>query len=209
MNAFLISCLPIISIHFLAVISPGPDFILITKNALIYPKKTGIYTALGISLGICIHLSYCIFGLDFLLIHALQFFHVLKYLGAAYLIYLGIQSWVTNVSLVNNHKTGMQETLMLSNAKAIWQGFLCNVLNPKVGLFFIGLFTVIIKRDTPIWEQLIYGILMVNVTFIWFTCVACFIARPNIHARIQAIQPIAMKTLGLLLVIMGLLLFLW
>src|SRR3990167_10850400 len=74
-----------------AVISPGPDFAIVTRNALRHSQNTGIMTALGIATGTLIHVSYCILGLAIIISKSLLIFNIIKYIGASYLIYLGVK----------------------------------------------------------------------------------------------------------------------
>src|SRR5690242_773964 len=76
----------------LAAISPGPDFALVVKNSLAYKRTAGIYTALGVSCSLGIHATYSILGLAIIISKSLLLFSLIKYLGAAYLIYIGAQS---------------------------------------------------------------------------------------------------------------------
>jgi RhtB (resistance to homoserine/threonine) family protein len=205
MHTFLVSFLTVASLQFLALISPGPDFAMVTRNALLYPRREAIYTALGITLGLTIHISYCVLGFAFVLTHSLFFFNMLKYLGAAYLIYIGLKSFLPQAPSSDESR---KNTPIISTFQAMRQGFLCNLLNPKASLFFIGLFTLVIKPNTPLWQQSIYGVWMIFITFAWFSFLACFITRPLTRKRIQKIQPIAIKILGGLLILMGCILLL-
>lgn len=80
----------VISITLLAVISPGADFALVTRNSLMLSKRAGLFTAMGIGLGVLVHLSYTLLGVSLLLKQSTWLFNLLKLAGAAYLIYLGI-----------------------------------------------------------------------------------------------------------------------
>lgn len=205
MQNFLLTFLSIASLHFLAMASPGPDFILATKNALLYPKRQAILTALGISLGIVIHVSYCILGFAIIIAKSIVLFTVIKLLGACYLIYIGIKACLakdgTTDATVQNASASCAS---ISGWQALKQGFLCNLLNPKATLFFLGLFTLAIKPTTPVWARIFYGAWMVGVTFLWFTFISLLIANPHIRSRILRIQPIVTKVMGVLLVLFGL-----
>ena len=76
----------------LAAVSPGPDFAVVTKNSLLYSRKAGLFTALGVSVSLLIHAVYCILGLAIIISQSLLAFSVIKYLGAAYLIYIGFKA---------------------------------------------------------------------------------------------------------------------
>ena len=73
----------------LGAMSPGPNIVVVTKNSLTYSRKTGIYTAFGVSLGVFVHIAYCLISLSFFIAQSALLFNIIKYVGAAYLIYLG------------------------------------------------------------------------------------------------------------------------
>lgn len=75
----------------LIVISPGADFVLVLKNSVNQGRQAGIWTALGVSLAICVHISYSMLGISYLISQNEQIFDIIRYAGAAYLVYLGIK----------------------------------------------------------------------------------------------------------------------
>ena len=78
-------------ISLLGAMSPGPDFAIVTKNCLTGTFRTGVLTALGVSFALLVHVTYCLFGIALLIAETPALFLGLKYLGAAYLLYLGIR----------------------------------------------------------------------------------------------------------------------
>jgi threonine/homoserine/homoserine lactone efflux protein len=78
----------VLIIHLMAVMSPGPDFIMALRNSLTYSRKTGIYTAIGFGFGIGVHVLYCVFGLALIISTSTIAFNIIKYLGVAYLGYI-------------------------------------------------------------------------------------------------------------------------
>jgi len=162
-------------IHLLALISPGPDFIVAVKNSLTYSRKVGIFTALGFGLGITIHLFYCIGGLAILVSQSIIIFNLLKLLGAGYLIFIGLKTIISKSSrVVINNKTNKSE---ISALKAVEIGFLTNVLNPKATLSLLSLFTIVISPDTPSYILAILCAIMILSTIIWFTLVSIFFTQ--------------------------------
>ncbi len=136
-------------IHLLAVMSPGPDFAMVTRNSLVYSRKSGVYTSVGLGLGIMVHVMYCLLGIGLLISRSIILFNVIKYIGAMYLIYIGYKSLKAkpqNISEVNK-VSAMEKTLTPLNSIRI--GFLTNVLNPKATIFFLALFTQVINPGTP------------------------------------------------------------
>ena len=160
----------VFTIHMLAVMSPGPDFIMVIKNAIQYNRKTAVYTALGISLGIGVHIAYSITGVAYVLQKHENIYLTVKILGALYIIYIGVKSMLLKQSDITIKKQNNTRTLKAKEALKI--GFITNVLNPKVSLFFLSLFTVIIPPDTPAWVLLSISIMVIVVTFLWFSLIS-------------------------------------
>ena len=73
-------------------ISPGADFIMVTRNSIFYGRKAGLYSSLGISAAIWLHITYSIAGLAVIISKSILLFSILKYFGAAYLIYIGYKN---------------------------------------------------------------------------------------------------------------------
>src|SRR5438105_1483157 len=84
--------LTIAGIHLLAVMSPGPDFIMTSRNSLRYSRRTGIYTSLGLSLGTAVHITYALVGLGLLIAQSAALFNAIKLIGAAYLLFIGYKA---------------------------------------------------------------------------------------------------------------------
>lgn len=198
---YLPTFLTVAIIHFLAVVSPGPDFLLITRNSLIYSKKTGIYSALGLGLGILVHVAYCLIGIGLIISQSIVLFSVIKYLGAGYLIYIGYKSLTSRPT----HKTGenIDAKKDLDKLSAIKTGFITNVTNPKATLFFLSLFTVVIKPNTPFLIKTLMGAEMAVVTFLWFSFIAIIFSHNILTKRIVRIQHYAEKFIGILLIGLG------
>lgn len=212
MQSFWVTFLTVASLHFVTVITPGPDFAVVTKNALSYPRREAIFTVMGIAFGISVHSAYCILGLAWVITKSLLLFNLIKYLGAGYLIYLGIKIWLPQKNLAENKTNQSQNSepsLHISGWQAFKEGLLCNLLNPKATLFILGLYTLAIKPSTPDWERIFYGVWMVTVTFLWFAFVAILMTNPKVRVKIWRIQPIMVKMMGIMLIVFGLNLALW
>ena len=149
-NFYLI--LTISGIHLLALISPGPDFVMVVKNSIQYSRKIGIFTSIGFSIGILVHLFYCIVGLSLILSTNELIYNIFKILCSGYLIYMGIKSFKDNQIGNSSKKTKVDK---ISYLQAIKIGFLTNVLNPKVSLFFLSLslFNDNTKRDSYLYSN--------------------------------------------------------
>ena len=198
---YLTEFLTIAIIHFLAIMSPGPDFAMITRNSLIYSKNTGIYSSIGLALGILLHISYSLIGIGFIISKSIVLFSVIKFLGAAYLIYIGYKSLKAKPNKINSEK--LRESIDLKKSEAIKMGFLTNALNPKVTLFFLSLFTQIISPETPFIIQVLYGLEMSFMTFAWFSLVATVLSYKTIKSKFSLFQHNFEKIFEAILIALG------
>lgn len=153
----------------LLIILPGPDTAIVTKNTLTVGRLGGLKTALGGCCGLTIHTSAAVLGLSAIIVKSALLFSFFKYVGAVYLIYLGIKTiWSLrkkkDAATVDDHKLSQ-----LENKSCFKQGFLTNILNPKVAVFFLTFLPQFVDpgKDTFI-PFLIMGITYTALTAIWF-----------------------------------------
>ncbi len=189
-------------IHALALMSPGPDFAMISRSSLVYSRRTGMYSALGLALGILVHVTYSLVGIGLIISHSILLFSFIKYLGAGYLIYIGWKSLRSRPAPCQSDSQAAADK-HLPAWTALRIGFLTNVLNPKVTLFFLGLFTQVIDPGTPFWLQMCYGIWMSLVTFLWFAFVAAVLSHRMIRGQFLSVQHIVERVCGGLLIALG------
>ena len=188
-------------IHLLAVVSPGPDFVIAVRNTLTYSRRTGIWTAVGFGAGIGVHIAYSLAGLALIISQSIMLFTAIKLLGAGYLIYIGIMSIRSSSTKLDLNKKHKKTDISAFTAMKI--GFLTNALNPKATLFFLSLFTLVISPDTPLSIVGIMSTIMIVNTMLWFSLVALFLSHPRFRALFERFQSIFNKTLGGLLIALG------
>lgn len=189
----------IMSITVLAVISPGSDFAMVSRNSYLYGKKAGMLTAIGIATAVWVHVFYTVFGVSILLITFPILFHFIKILGACYLIYIGIQTYRHPVIQVNLQLT---DTL-LTSMSAFKIGFITNAFNPKTTLFVLSTFTQMVNAKTSLWIQLGYGAFMSLTHLMWFALVALLLSQTAIRHLLLAKQVHVNRIIGVILVILG------
>jgi RhtB (resistance to homoserine/threonine) family protein len=192
----------VITITLLAVISPGPDFAMVTRNSLLLSRRAGVGTALGIALGVLVHVTYTLVGVGLLIQQSMVLFQVLKLVGAAYLIYLGVKMLRTQASTPQADHAAAA----LSDAAALRTGFLTNVLNPKTTVFIVSLFMQVVQPDTPLAVQIGYGAFIALAHAAWFSLVALCFSAGAVRARLLAVRHWIDRAFGGLLVSLGLLL---
>jgi RhtB (resistance to homoserine/threonine) family protein len=188
-------------LNLMAAISPGPDFILTIRNSMLYSRRTGIYTGMGIALGLCIHLFYCAAGVGYLISRSVMLFSIIKFLGAGYLIYIGVSSILSRGSF--NSTVEEKSTTELSRTDALKMGFLTNVLNPKATLFFLSLFTFVINPKTPLYIVLIISLIIVVTALTWFTIVSVFFTQKRVQENFLKYGNIINRLFGGLLIAIG------
>lgn len=189
-------------IALLGAISPGPDFVVTTKNAISHSRRSGYFTAFGITTGILVHSSYCILGLAVIISQSLLLFSIIRYCGAAYLIYLGIKGLFTKS--IQKKLTPAIEKTGLTDKKAFSQGFIVNVINPKCILFMLSIFTLVIKPHTPYWVQIIFGLELALITGAWFCFLSYLLTHKHVNSKIQKAQKVVTKVMGAFLIGFGL-----
>ncbi len=187
----------------LAVISPGPDFLVVTRNSLLYSKRVGLATALGIALGNIWWIAASILGISVLISQTVILFNLLKWLGVAYLLYLGIKSILAKKAAEESPTTTPRASKNLGWYQGFRIGFLTNVLNPKCALFFVSFFSVVITPDTPVFLQWTYGLEIMTIAVIWFSLLATVLSLPKIQQGFQRISLWFERVTGALLLALG------
>ncbi|MFA7826472.1 LysE family transporter [Aeromonas dhakensis] len=194
--------LAVVAITFFAVISPGPDFAMVSRNSLLLSRRSGVLTALGIGAGVCVHVTYTLLGVGLLIQQSLWLFNLVKLAGAAYLIFLGIKMLRAKPATAEV----LAEQPALSSLGALRTGFLTNVLNPKTTIFIVSLFMQVVQPQTPLAVQLGYGAFIVLAHAVWFSAVAIFFSTDSVRGRLLAVRHWIDRVFGALLVGFGMLL---
>lgn len=176
--------LTIVVAHALAVASPGPDFALVLRQSLAHGRRTAVWSSIGIGCGLSVHITYCILGLGLFLKNSAIALATVKYLGAAYLAWVGFQALRARPRIGD---LDLAPDPAAPTDRAAWlNGFLVNVLNPKAALFFISLFPLAISVTTPKLIQVGYGAWMTLSTMAWFTFVSVVFTRTEVRRRFLA-----------------------
>ena len=132
------------SVSWALIIAPGPDMLYVITRGVTQGRKAGMLSAVGVIGGILVHTNAAAFGLTLILQTSAAAFLMVKYLGAVYLIYLGIKAWRDESSF--NVQTS---TSSVSFHKVFWQGVLSNVLNPKIAIFFLAFLPQFVDKGSP------------------------------------------------------------
>ncbi len=163
-------------------LTPGADTMYILGRSIAQGKKAGILSALGISTGAIFHIIFATLGLSIILAKSATAFEIVKYLGAAYLIFLGLK---TIFKKADGKFELSNESEVVNYRKIYLSGVLTNILNPKVALFFLAFLPQFID---PNYVQSSLPFLILGVTFlltgtIWCLILALFASKLSDRIR--------------------------
>ncbi|MEN3372282.1 LysE family transporter [Dechloromonas sp. ZS-1] len=155
----------VLAIHAVALISPGPDFAVVTRTAIVGGRGAGLWTAAAVCAAIGVYVLVCALGLSVVLAALPGVSSVLGGVGAAYLGWLGIQC-------LRSRGTLPEATAPAARGKAFVTGFLTNLLNPKAMLYFGSILSQVLRPELGSAETLGLAALLVAESFLWFALVA-------------------------------------
>lgn len=192
-------------------LTPGTDSVYIITRSISQGQKAGLYSVLGITSGSLIHTLLASLGLSVLLASSPMAFMIVKYIGAAYLCYLGLKMLLSQPSnavannLSKDKATGNQHKV--DNWQIYKQGVLTNLFNPKVALFFIAFFPQFIDANYAygMVSFLILGLTFASTGLIWCSCLALLAARfskklrenPSVETILNKISGVVFIGLGI------------
>lgn len=183
-------------------IMPGPDNLFVLAQSITQDKKAGIATSLGLCTGLLVHISAAVLGISAIIYQSTIIFSIVKFAGAAYLLYLAWQSF---------RAKGDPFTLQQQNTQAYIElyikGILMNILNPKVSLFFLALLPQFVNpsQGHVAFQMLILGIVFLIQALVLFSLFSIFagkvrqviIGKPAIAKRLNTIQGILFTFIGI------------
>ncbi len=190
-------------IHLLAAASPGPDFALVSRQALLQGRRAGLWVSLGIALGLGIHIAYSAAGLATLIAHSTMWMNAIKLIGGSYLLYLGYQGIRAKAQsgIIANEPAVIMD---VAAHHLVGKGFLCNALNPKAPIYFLSLFTIVLSPNLPSSTLVIYGVWIMLLQLFWFSLITLFFSQPTIRRRFLAISHWIDRVFGVAMVGLGL-----
>ena len=202
------SLLTYISIAAMMVVIPGADTMLLVKNTLSYGPKAGRYTVLGMATGLSFWTLIAILGLSVVIAKSVILFSTIKYLGAAYLIYLGIKSFfaksVFSLEEIQVQANTPTKSSNRHNKDSFRQALLSNILNPKTVLVYITVMPQFINLSGNVNQQLIVlALILTLLAVIWFLFLVYLMDFAKKWLKNSKFQKGFQKSTGLLLVGFG------
>ncbi len=198
-TAYLDEFLMITLVHMLAVISPGPDFAIVIRQSISRGRSTALATSLGIACGISVHILYTLLGIGLIISQSQTALLSAQIAGALYLSYLGSKL------LASKQPTGRPALMANHSASSYKQaftiGFMTNLLNPKVTLFFLAIFTTMVSVDTPLLVQSLYGVWIALTTALWFSSLSLLFSQQKVRNKFVSYGYIFERIMGTLLLV--------
>jgi RhtB (resistance to homoserine/threonine) family protein len=187
----------------LAAASPGPDFAVVVRRSVVAGRLHGMAAGLGIAAGVFVWSVAAAMGVAALLAASAVAFTVVKIAGAAYLLWLGVSALLAarrGGAALDEPGRGRAEARIRASFR---DGLLCNVLNPKAGVFFVAVLPQFVPMDGATGDVLLLSLVAVVVTVAWFTVVANLVAalrrvlsRPAVRRSLDAVTGAVLIALG-------------
>lgn len=202
MNTAWFDVLSFLLIFIFAIVSPGPNFIMVVNTSLTAPRRTALLTALGVAVGSGLFAVAGMVGL-IVLVQTLPYFHeAAPLIGGGYLLWLGLKMLRYRVG-VRGEKTP-SEYPDLRSFEAFRVGLLTNLTNPKAWAFYLSLFTLVLSPHTSVWLKTLLVFLMFMISFGWYSAVVLIMTQNHFRDLFDKFQPVIQGVLGLLLIGFGL-----
>ncbi|GAB1580190.1 LysE family translocator [Phyllobacterium phragmitis] len=190
MMPYVIEFAGLMAVFSILIVSPGADFALVVRQSIVHGRRAAVVTSFGIGCSLLFHIGYTILGLGLIVSKSLYLFSLIKWAGAAYLLYLGVKALreknvgVSDIAVDLPEKAA--EAGRISGSRCFLMGFATNALNPKAVLFFLSLFSSLVSHETPIAIQGVYGLLMAVCLIAWFVAVSTFFTLAPVRERFVA-----------------------
>jgi len=188
-------------------ITPGADTALVTKNTLSHGRPAALATTLGISTGVMFHAAMSGLGLSAILNQSALAFEIVKWIGAAYLVFIGLRSLFGGGHL--SAAATVETAPGAGGGRRVWrraytQGLLTNVLNPKVALFYLTLLPQFMAPGDPVLlKSLLLAGIHITLGLIWLSTYAYFLSRLSDLLMRPAVRRRLERVTGLLLLALG------
>ena len=192
--------------HFIALVSPGPDFLLIVKSTMKNTKRTALGVAFGIALANGLYIALCIVGVGAILTSSLIVMTVLKILGGLFLMYVAYQALLSKRSdyaFINEASDANTRNESSSFAKESITGFISGISNPKNVIFYLSLFSVVLTNDISLWFKVGLGVWMTALVFFWDAFIVIVLSQKNVRKTFSGMAFYIDKAAGSLLGVVG------
>ncbi len=198
----LITFIQVFTVCLLGAMSPGPSMAVVINNAIFKGRYNGILTSIGHGIGIAVYATFAVLGLGLIIETNIFIFNGLKILSIIFLIFIGVKS------ILNKEKFNFEKKDIKKNVISFLQGFSISILNPKILIWFIAIYSQFMSTD----NELLFNIYLVSIAGIidacWYIILSLAVTTASALSffqkkiiLIQKIQGFFFITLGLGLII--------
>jgi threonine/homoserine/homoserine lactone efflux protein len=202
--------LTFIGVALVLTLTPGADTMLVMRNVLARGARAGIMTTLGICSGLFVHATLSALGLSFILVRSATAFEVVKFVGACYLIFLGLRS-LWQLFRAHQHATGGEAVIAqpygqqkAGALRSFREGLLTNILNPKVAIFYLAFLPQFMHRgDLVLAKSLLLAAIHFTLGVLWLSLVAIFLGRVRVFVTRSSVRRGLEAVTGTVLIAFG------
>jgi RhtB (resistance to homoserine/threonine) family protein len=190
-----VQLLPFLAVSILLIVMPGPDTAMVTKNAIVGGRRSGVLAAVGVSIGLVIWTTAAALGIAAVLRASTVAFDALKFAGAIYLAWIGIQ-------MLRSRGAAPDKPVERSagDGRAMRQGLLSDLGNPKIAIFFTSLLPQFVQGTGPAFlPLLLLGIIFALLTLAWLAAYAFAVGHASGYLRRQSVRKWLDRVTGIVL----------
>lgn len=199
---FATALVSILTIHLMASISPGPDFVVVSQKTLLQGRRAGIICGVGVCVGLLVHIGYSVAGLTATLEHSVWLTQGIGIFGGSYLVFLGYKSIKGSYSA--STAPSIEKENENTGSSAFWSGLIVNIFNPKAAIYFISLFSIIISSSMGPEKLLLVIVSIIAVQMAWYLTFIFIVTIPSIRVKFDSKVYLIDRILGALMLMMGL-----
>jgi threonine/homoserine/homoserine lactone efflux protein len=198
--------LTVIFAHFLALLSPGPDFILVVKSGIRNKKQNAVGIALGIATANAAYIALCIIGVGEILTRSLLVMRILKVCGGLFLTYVAVMALKTRKSDYDYIKRSIDgdDSGRISFLREFATGFVSGISNPKNLIFYLSLFSLVLDERINILFKVSLGVWMTAMVFAWDAFIIFILSKRTIKQWFSGFAFYVDKVAGTVLGLIGL-----
>ena len=191
-----------LTVFTIAIVTPGPNFVLVVSSSLKESRRHGVMTAFGVATGSALFAATGLLGLIVVAFSWPPMREVMRFFGGGYLLWLGVDT-LRKVRPAVDRNQAQLDNIASSLASSYRRGLITNLTNPKAWAFYISLFTLILTPHFDLPGKLSLLLAMFLISFGWYALVAFMISHPLFRARMVSWHPYIQTALGILLLVFG------
>lgn len=184
----------------LGAMSPGPSMIVVINNAIFKNKVNGIITSLGHGLGIGIYASFAVLGIGIVIQTNLMLFNLLKIISICFLFYMGIQA------ILKKNQLEFKQNNIAESGKSFFQGLSISILNPKILIWFIAIYSQFMSLNNDIYFNLWLILIASIVDALWYILLVNLVTLKGVHDQIKRNLQFMRKIIGFLFLLISIIL---